>query len=63
MEEIVQLNKDKNKTEIIIKGMSISDVVTNYKIEDEKLILTIPLTDITLNSKFNPDQRSRLPML
>ena len=43
--------------------MSISDVVTNYKIEDEKLILTIPLTDITLNSKFNPDQRSRLPML
>lgn len=63
MEGIVQLNKDKNKTEIIIKGMPISDVVTNYKIEDEKLILTIPLTDITLNSKFNPDRRDRLPML
>lgn len=62
MEGIVQLNKDKNKTEIIIKGMSIDDVVTNYKIEDEKLILTIPLTDIKLNSKFNPNQRGKLPM-
>lgn len=63
MEGIVQLNKDKNKTEIIIKGMSVDDVVTNYKIENENLILTIPLTDITLKSKFNPDYTGMLPSL